>query len=60
MWQYPIAMDTILFQSLIDIDKWNDARWTAVAFLHDPEGIQAPYMGLVFENIEADEQYSPI
>jgi hypothetical protein len=46
-------MEQILFQSLIDIDKWNDARWTATAFLHDQDGVKPPYLGLVFENIEA-------
>lgn len=45
-------MEQILFQSLIDIDKWNEARWTATAFLHDPEGGKPPYLGLVFENTE--------
>ena len=46
-------MEPILFQSLIDIDKWNEARWTATAFLHDPDGAKPPYLGLVFENIDA-------
>ena len=46
-------MTSILFQSLIDIDKWNEARWTATAFLHDQAGVRPPYIGLVFENIDA-------
>jgi hypothetical protein len=46
-------VEPILFQSLIDIDKWNEARWTATAFLHDQDGTEPPYLGLVFENIEA-------
>jgi len=46
-------MEQILFQNLIDIEKWNQARWTATAFLHDQTGARPPYMGLVFENIKA-------
>ncbi|HWF11931.1 MAG TPA: hypothetical protein VG297_25860 [Bryobacteraceae bacterium] len=46
-------MKQILFQSLIDIDKWNEARWTATACLHDPDGVRPPYVGLVFENADA-------
>jgi hypothetical protein len=48
-------MEQILFQSLIDIDKWNEARWTATAFLHAQDGTAPPYLGLVFENIEAGQ-----
>ena len=46
-------MKQILFQSLIDVDKWNEARWTATAFLHDPDGLKPPCIGLVFENTDA-------
>ena len=46
-------MKQILFQSLIDVDKWNEARWTATAFLHDPDGVKPPCIGLVFENTDA-------
>lgn len=46
-------MKQTLFQSLIDVDKWNEARWTATAFLHDLDGEKPPYIGLVFENIAA-------
>lgn len=43
-------MDKCLFQSLIDVDLWNDAQWTATAFLHDPDGAKPPCIGLVFGN----------
>jgi hypothetical protein len=46
-------MEQILFHSLIDVDKWDKARWTATAFLHDPDGVKPPYIGLVFENTDA-------
>jgi len=26
-------MEQVFFQSLIDVAKWNEARWTATAFL---------------------------
>lgn len=46
-------MGEIVFQSFIDVDEWNEAKWTATAFLHDPAGSMSPCMGLVFENIAA-------
>jgi hypothetical protein len=46
-------MNRILFQSLIDVDKWNEAQWTATAFLHDPRGLERPCLGLVFEDTNA-------
>jgi hypothetical protein len=46
-------MSAFFFQSLIDVDLWNDAEWLGTAFLHDPAGNDAPGIGLVFENIEA-------
>ena len=49
-------MDTILFQSFINIEKWDIAKWRATAFLHDPEGVRLPYLGIVFENIEAGKE----
>ena len=44
-------MTPILFPGLIDIAKWDAARWVATAFLHDPEGTSPPCLGLVFQNI---------
>ena len=46
-------MAQTLFQSFIDPDEWETARWIATAFLHDPEGKARPMMGLVFERIDA-------
>ncbi len=46
-------MSEILFQSLINVDLWNEAYWTATAFLYDPRSADPPYLGLVFENTEA-------
>jgi hypothetical protein len=49
-------MQQILFKSLIDVDKWNEAGWKGAAFFHDPTGEQPPCLGLAFENIEAGKQ----
>ena len=46
-------MSEILFQSLINVDLWNKARWTATAFLCDPRSTDPSCLGLVFENTEA-------
>jgi len=46
-------MSPIPFPGFIDFAKWDAARWTATAFLHDPEGKSAPCLGLVLENIHA-------
>jgi hypothetical protein len=49
-------MENIFFQSLIDVDAWNEAQWSATAFFHDPEGRDLPLLGLVFGNIEAGKK----
>lgn len=49
-------MDDIFVHSFIDIDKWNSAKWYATAFVHDAEGVDPPYMGLVFQNIAAGRE----
>jgi hypothetical protein len=49
-------MEQIFFQSFIDVDKWNLARWRATAFFCDLKGSNPPCLGLVFENIEAGRQ----
>jgi hypothetical protein len=46
-------MPRTLFQNFIDPEQWDAARWLGTAFLHDSEGEQAPFMGIVFENIDA-------
>ena len=46
-------MKQVMFQSMIDVDKWDEAGWTATAFLHDLDGTNPPYLGLVFENTRA-------
>jgi hypothetical protein len=52
-----LPMDNDVFvQSFIDVDKWNSAQWFATAFLHDPEGVLPPYIGLVFQNIDAGRE----
>jgi hypothetical protein len=52
-------VNEVLLQSLIDVDKWNAAKWRATAFLHDPTGADPPCMGIVFENINmGDEIFS--
>lgn len=40
----------LAFTSLIDISKWNSAKWTGVAFLVDFSGEEPPGVGLLFEN----------
>jgi hypothetical protein len=49
-------MVEVFFQTFIDIEKWDAARWKATAFFHDPSGAQPPYLGIVFDNIEAGRQ----
>jgi hypothetical protein len=40
------------FQSFIDVELWDSARWKGTAFLHDPSGIDPPGLGFLFEDIE--------
>jgi hypothetical protein len=49
-------MVDVLFQSFIDIEKWDAAGWTATAFLHDPSGRHPPLLGVVFDDIAAGKQ----
>ena len=46
-------MGDLYFQSPIDIELWDSARWKGIAFLHDPSGIEPPGLGFLFENIDA-------
>ena len=50
------VMGGTLIQNFIDMDKWNNARWKAVAYLNDLEGKKPPCLGLVFENGEVGRQ----
>src|SRR5450432_3844756 len=46
----------VFFQTFIDIEKWDLAMWRATAFLRDPEGINAPVLGIVFTDIAAGRE----
>jgi hypothetical protein len=49
-------MDQVLFQSFIDVEKWDAARWRATAFVHDPTGVKPPCLGILFDDIEVGKQ----
>jgi hypothetical protein len=49
-------MEDLFFQSFIEIEKWDAAKWKATAFILDPSGAKAPMIGIVFENIDAGRQ----
>ncbi len=44
---------TLLVTTPIDMETWNKARWSGVAFIGDYSGRTLPAMGLIFENEEA-------
>jgi hypothetical protein len=49
-------MGDIYFQSLIDVELWDSARWKGIAFLHDPSDIEPPGLGFLFEDIDAGKR----
>jgi hypothetical protein len=49
-------MNEIFFQSFIEVDKWDAARWKAVLFMSDPDGDTPPCLGLAFLNGEAGRE----
>jgi hypothetical protein len=49
-------MSGMLIQNLIDMDKWNAAKWTAVNYLNHLEGKEPPCLGLAFGNGEVGKQ----
>ena len=46
----------MFLQLFIDPVKWDAAGWKATAFFRDPEGVDPPGLGIVFEDIEAGKQ----
>ena len=49
-------MNEIFFQSFIDEDKWNAAKWNAVAFMNDIHGDTPPCLGIAFLNGDVGKQ----
>jgi hypothetical protein len=50
-------MSKFFVHSLIDENKRNSAGWNGMVFLHDPQGVKLPCIGIVFEkNIEAGKK----
>ncbi len=40
----------------IDLDLWNQAKWKATAYLHDAQGLEPPWLALVFQETKPAEQ----
>jgi len=47
---------SVFFQSLIDVEMWNKAKWVATAYLVSEAPQDPPCLGLVFENADAGRQ----
>lgn len=47
---------SIFFSSIIDIDMWNKAQWSGMAFVSDPALIAPPIACFMFENEEEGEK----
>ncbi len=47
---------TLFFTSAIDVDTWNEAGWTGVAYAIYADEKDAPVVGLVYKNKEAGEK----
>ncbi len=43
-------MNELLYQNVIDVPKWDKAKWRAVAFIMDMSGEKIPVLALAFEN----------
>ncbi len=52
----PKERKNMFFSSIIDVDKWNKARWSGMVFLSDPRLEMPPIVGFMFENEEYGEQ----
>ena len=46
----------VFFQSFIDSENWDKAKWRGTVFLHDPTGVSPPILGIQFTNIEIGKQ----
>lgn len=51
-----MAKDEMFIVNVIDSKKWDKARWSAVAFMHDPTGERIPMMGIVFTDLAVGRQ----
>ena len=49
----PKERKSIFFSTIIDLDLWNSARWSGMAFISDPSLKEAPIACFVFENEKA-------
>jgi len=49
-------MSEVFYQNFIDVPKWDDAEWMAVAFIVDQSHQRVPVMGIVFENGELGKE----
>jgi len=47
---------SVFFQSLIDVNLWDKAKWVATAYLVSQSSQDIPCLGLVFENATAGNQ----
>jgi hypothetical protein len=46
----------VFLQIFIDPVKWDAAGWKATAFFHDPQGVDPPGLGIVFDDIETGKE----
>jgi hypothetical protein len=52
----PKERKVMFFSTIIDVEKWNEAKWSGMVFLSDPSLIAPPIVGFMFENEEYGEQ----
>jgi len=52
----PKERKSMFFSTIIDVDKWNKAKWSGMVFLSDPSLSMPPIIGFMFENEEYGEQ----
>ncbi len=46
----------MFFGTFIDVDKWNNAKWSGMVFVSDPSLKMPPIVGFMFENEKYGEQ----
>lgn len=51
-----MAGESFDFQSVIDIDTWNQAKWGSMVFLHDPDGNFPPVLAFGFNDATAGKK----
>jgi hypothetical protein len=52
----PKKRKSMFFSTIIDVEKWNKAKWAGMVFLSDPSLKVPPLIGFMFENEEYGEQ----